>query len=41
MFVDEMEIDYNDSHKMMRIKYDPDEINPEVNTNYAVYFYEK
>lgn len=38
MYVDSIEVDYNDSNKMMRIKRSPDEISPEPKTNYAVYF---
>lgn len=40
MYVDEVEIDYNDSNKMMRIKRSPDEISPALPTDekYAVYF---
>lgn len=38
MCVDTLEIDYNDSHKMMRIKRHPDQANPEPQTDYAVYF---
>ncbi len=41
MFVDEIEIDYNDSHKMMRVKHSPSEVLSEKNNNYAVYFYAK
>lgn len=39
MYVDKIEVDYNDSNKMMRIKRSPDEvINAKGNLNYAVYF---
>ncbi|WP_440453930.1 type I-Fv CRISPR-associated protein Cas7fv [Psychrobacter sp. ASPA161_9] len=39
MYVDKIEVDYNDSNKMMRIKRSPDEIsNAKSNLNYAVYF---
>ena len=38
MYVDSIEVDYNDSNKMMRIKRSPDEISPETKTDYAVYF---
>lgn len=38
MYVDSIEVDYNDSNKMMRIKRSPDEISPEPKTDYAVYF---
>ena len=41
MYVDEIEVDYNDSNKMMRIKRSPEQANPEPNSNYAVYFYAK
>lgn len=41
VYVDELEVDYNDSHKMMRIKHSSREVNPEKNTPYAVYFYAK
>ncbi|WP_343594530.1 type I-Fv CRISPR-associated protein Cas7fv [Acinetobacter sp.] len=41
MYVDSIEVDYNDSNKMMRIKRSPDEISPEPKTNYAVYFVAK
>ena len=37
MYVDSIEVDYNDSNKMMRIKRSPDEISPEPKTDYAVY----
>lgn len=38
MYVDSIEVDYNDSNKMMRIKRHPDEINVQPQENYAVYF---
>ncbi|WP_179998415.1 type I-Fv CRISPR-associated protein Cas7fv [Acinetobacter sp. YH12239] len=38
MCVDTVEVDYNDSHKMMRIKRNPDQANPEPQQDYAVYF---
>lgn len=38
MYVDNIEVDYNNSNKMMRIKRSPNEINPEKSDNYAVYF---
>lgn len=41
MYVDEIEVDYNDSNKMMRIKRSPEQANPEPNSDYAVYFYAK
>lgn len=41
MYVDNLEVDYNDSNKMMRIKRTPDEINIEPQSEYAVYFEEK
>ncbi|APD89010.1 hypothetical protein BM525_03835 [Alteromonas mediterranea] len=41
MYVDEIIVDYNDSHKMMRIKRDESEIIPEPQSNYAQYFYAK
>ena len=41
MYVDEITLDYNDSHKMMRIKRDESEISPEPQSNYAQYFYAK
>lgn len=40
MYVDEIEVDYNDSHKMMRIKRG-DMTSPEASTNFASYFYTK
>ncbi len=41
MYIDEIEVDYNDSNKMMRIKRSPEQANPEPNLDYAVYFYAK
>ncbi|GAA5095872.1 type I-Fv CRISPR-associated protein Cas7fv [Wohlfahrtiimonas larvae] len=41
MYVDSLEVDYNDSNKMMRIKRNPDEVNSEPQSEYAVYFEEK
>lgn len=38
MCVDTVEVDYNDSTKMMRIKRHPDQANPEPQQDYAVYF---
>ena len=38
MCVDTLEVDYNDSNKMMRIKRHPDQANPTPQNNYAVYF---
>lgn len=38
MCVDTIEVDYNDSHKMMRIKRHPDQVNPEPQVDYAIYF---
>ncbi|MDM1780227.1 hypothetical protein HX120_00170 [Acinetobacter indicus] len=38
MCVDTLEVDYNDSHKMMRIKRHPDQANPKPQNDYAVYF---
>ncbi len=38
MYVDEVEVDYNDSDKMMRIKRAPEEISPVPSKEYAVYF---
>ncbi|MHA3050688.1 type I-Fv CRISPR-associated protein Cas7fv [Acinetobacter sp. ANC 4641] len=38
MCVDTVEVDYNDSHKMMRIKRNPDQANLEPQQDYAVYF---
>lgn len=41
MYVDELTVDYNDSHKMMRIKRDESEIVTQPQTQYAQYFYAK
>ena len=41
MYVDSLELDYNDSNKMMRIKRNPEQIAVEPNSDYAVYFYAK
>lgn len=41
MYVDELLVDYNDSHKMMRIKRDESEIVAEPQMPYAQYFYAK
>ncbi|WII95304.1 type I-Fv CRISPR-associated protein Cas7fv [Moraxella haemolytica] len=38
MYVDNIEVDYNDSNKMMRIKRSPNEVKPEQSGHYAVYF---
>lgn len=38
MCVDTVEVDYNDSHRMMRIKRNPDQANLEPQQDYAVYF---
>ena len=38
MYVDSIEIDYNDSNKMMRIKRNPEQANVKPESNYAVYF---
>lgn len=39
MYVDKIEVDYNDSNKMMRIKRSPDEVSSTKNNlNYAIYF---
>lgn len=38
MCVDTLEVDYNDSNKMMRIKRHPEQANPEPQMDYAVYF---
>jgi len=40
MYVDEIEVDYNDSHKMMRIKRGYI-TSPEASTEFATYFYAK
>jgi hypothetical protein len=41
MYVDSVLVDYNDSHKMMRIKRSESDISEMPETNYAVYFYAK
>ncbi len=41
MYVDSVLVDYNDSHKMMRIKRSESEISETPETIYAVYFYAK
>jgi hypothetical protein len=41
MYVDSVEVDYNDSTKMMRIKRNPDQINSSPESGYATYFYAK
>ncbi|MBL4632214.1 MAG: hypothetical protein JKY14_14065 [Paraglaciecola sp.] len=41
MYVDEMVVDYNDSHKMMRIKSDEGSISEEPSGEYATYFFAK
>lgn len=41
MYVDEITVDYNDSHKMMRIKRNESEIVSEPQSQYAQYFYAK
>ena len=41
MYVDEITIDYNDSHKMMRIKRDESDIVTEPQSQFAQYFYAK
>lgn len=41
MYVDEITVDYNDSHKMMRIKRDESEISNEQHIPFAQYFYAK
>ncbi|SJM90749.1 type I-Fv CRISPR-associated protein Cas7fv [Crenothrix polyspora] len=41
MYVDSVLVDYNDSHKMMRIKRSESEISETPETDYAVYFYAK
>ena len=41
MYVDEIEVDYNDSSKMMRIKRDPNSIVKNPESDYAIYFYAK
>ena len=41
MYVDEILVDYNDSHKMMRIKHSEGGISEQPESEYAVYFYAK
>lgn len=41
MYVDEILVDYNDSHKMMRIKRNEGDISEQPDSDYAVYFYAK
>lgn len=41
MYVDEVLVDYNDSHKMMRIKHGEGDISEKPESDYAVYFYAK
>jgi hypothetical protein len=41
MYVDQIEVDYNDSSKMMRIKRDPSAASEQAESDYAVYFYSK
>lgn len=41
MYVDEILVDYNDSHKMMRIKRSEGDISEQPNADFAVYFYAK
>lgn len=38
MYVEEVEVDYNNSNKMMRIKRSPEQANTEPQTDYAIYF---
>ena len=38
MYVESVEVDYNDSNKMMRIKRSPEQANLEPQMDYAVYF---
>lgn len=38
MYVDSIEVDYNDSNKMMRIKRSPQDVEPQPQSNYATYF---
>lgn len=38
MYIDKVEVDYNDSNKMMRIKRSPEQANPKPESDYAVYF---
>ncbi len=41
MYVDEVTVDYNDSHKMMRIKQNEADISSKSQAEYAIYFYAK
>lgn len=41
MYVDKILVDYNDSHKMMRIKRNEGDISEQQNGKYATYFYAK
>ena len=41
MYVDEVLVDYNDSHKMMRIKRSEGDISEQPYGEYATYFYTK
>ncbi|MDQ6990272.1 MAG: type I-Fv CRISPR-associated protein Cas7fv [Mariprofundaceae bacterium] len=41
MYVDSILVDYNDSHKMMRIKRNPGSISEQAESGYAEYFYAK
>ena len=41
MYVDKIEVDYNDSNKMMRIKRSPEDISMQPKSDYAVYFEDK
>ncbi|MBN2647122.1 MAG: hypothetical protein JXR44_05000 [Thiotrichales bacterium] len=38
MYVDDLQVDYNDSHKMMRIKRDSGNTTPTPGSHYAIYF---
>lgn len=41
MYVDGLEVDYNDGNQMMRIKEAPEEVVSEVSNDYAVYYFAK
>lgn len=41
MYVDKIEVDYNDSNKMMRIKRSPEDVSATPKSDYAVYFQAK
>lgn len=41
MYVDSIDVDYNGSNKMMRIKRNPSEVDPNPKGEYAIYFVEK